>query len=299
MPKTLVVGATGHLGRHLVQAAGRRGDEVHVLLRPATRRDPEKTKALGADVVIHEGDLSDRESLVRACRAVDGVISAVGSMQVGEQHALVDAAREAGVKRFIPSDFGLDPAAAGRGSCVMFDLKAAIHQATREAGVPYTFVHSNGFFTHWVLSLGDLTRLGGPLPPAQVNVYGDGNVKGAFASEGDIAAVTARALHDPALAGRELRLAPNLATQQELIGMWERKSGRVVERVRVSADEMDRTIAGATAPEQGMVLVLTQLHRSMWVRGEAARRGPAALDVSEVYPDVRFRTIEDAFAAVS
>jgi phenylcoumaran benzylic ether reductase len=298
MPRTLIVGATGHLGRQLVDAARHRGDEVHVLLRPATRRDPEKMKTFATGVVIHEGDLSDRDSLVRACRAVDGVISAVGSMQVGEQHALVDAVRDAGVKRFIPSDFGLDPAAAARGSCLLFDLKAGIGEAVKRAGIPYTFIHSNGFFTHWVLSLGDLTRLGGVLPPAEVNVYGGGEVKGAFTSELDIAAVTVRALHDPALAGRELRLAPNLTTQEELIRTWERKSGRSVKRVAVGANELERTIAGATAPEQGMLLVLSQLHRSMWIGGEGTKKGPVALEVSEVYPDVRFRTIEEAFAAM-
>src|SRR5687767_3486801 len=150
MPKTLIVGATGHLGQELVKACKAQGNEVHALVRPATRKDAPRMKPLdAAGATIHEGDLDNPASLLPACKAVDNVVSAVGLMQIAGQAALVKAAKEAGVKRFVPSDFGLDPKVTGPGSCLLFDWKASIHETVKKEGVPYTFVHTGGFFSFW------------------------------------------------------------------------------------------------------------------------------------------------------
>ena len=297
MTRILIVGATGHLGRELVKAARQQSAEVHALVRPSTRRDPARMKPLlDAGATIHEGDLADDASLLRACRAVDVVISAVGGLQIGDEAALVRAVKEAGVQRFVPSDFGLDPAAAGPGSCALFDAKAAVQESVKKAGIPYTFVHSNGFFSYWAFSLGDLSRLGGKLPPDEVNVYGDGNVMGALTSVPDIATVTVRAVHDPRMRNQELHIRANTITQNLLIALWQTASGRTVARVGVPAAELEKVIAGATAPDQGMLLVGSQLHRSLWIRGDSVKRVPTALEATEVYPDMAFQTIEQAFA---
>jgi len=90
MARILVVGATGHLGGELVKACLQQGHEAHALVRPATRTDPEKMQLLqAAGATLHEGDLKDHDSLIRACRSADIVISAVGGMQVGDEGALV------------------------------------------------------------------------------------------------------------------------------------------------------------------------------------------------------------------
>jgi uncharacterized protein YbjT (DUF2867 family) len=297
MGRTLIVGATGHLGREMVKACRQQGHEVHALVRPATRRDPEKMKPLqAAGATIHEGDLADYDSLLRACRAVDSVISAVGGMQIGDEGPLVKAVKEAGVQRFVPSDFGLDPAAAGPGSCLLFDAKSAVQQSVKEAGVPYTFIHSNGFFTYWAFSLGDLTSLGGTVPPDEVKVYGDGNVMGALTSLPDVATVTVRALHDPRMHNKEIRITANTISQNLLIALWQTASGRTVKRTGVPAAELETIIASSTAPDQGMTLVAAQLHRSMWVRGDSVKRVPTSLEATEVYPDMAFQTVEQGLA---
>jgi len=299
MARILIVGATGHLGQELVAACQRQSAEVHALVRPAARRDPAKMKSLqAAGATIHEGDLTDEGSLLRACRAVDVVISAVGGMQIGDEAALVKAAKEAGVQRFVPSGFGLDPAAAGSGSCGLFDAKAAVQKSVEKSAIPYTFIHSNGFFSYWVFSLGDLTRLGGKLPPDEVNVYGDGNVQGVFTSLPDVATIAVRAVHDPRMRNQELRITANTITQNMLIALWQTASGRTVARTGVPAAELEKIIAAATGPEQGMIRTAAQLHRSLWIRGDGAKRAGSALEATEVYPDMRFQTIEEAFATL-
>ena len=300
MARILVVGATGQLGRELIGACRQQGHEPHALVRSATRRDAAKMGPLqAAGATLHEGDLADEQSLVRACRAADIVLSAIGSFQISEEAPLVRAVKEAGVKRFVPSDFGLDPAAAGPGSCLLFDAKAAVHASIKAARIPYTFIHSNGFFSYWAFSLGDLTRLGGTLPPEEVNVYGDGNVTGALASLADIAKVTVRAVMDPRMENREITITANKITQNLLIALWQTTSRRTVKRVGVPADELEKIIAGATAPEQAMTLIGSQLHRSMWIRGDSVKRGPNAVEVTEVYPDLKFQTIEQALTTLA
>ena len=297
MARILVVGATGHLGRELVKACSQQGHEPHALVRPATRKDPEKMHLLqAAGATLHEGDLTDYDSLLRACRSADIVISAVGGMQIGDEGALVKAVKEAGVQRFVPSDFGLDPAAAGPGSCVLFDAKAAVQASVKAAGIPYTFIHSNAFFTYWAFSLGDLTRLGGKLPPEEVSVYGDGNVVGALTSVPDVAKVTVRAVNDPRVLNKEIRITANTITQNFLIALWQTTSGRTVKRTSVPAAELETIIAGSTAPDQGTMLVASQLHRSLWIRGDSVKRVPTSLEATEVYPDMAFQTIEQGLA---
>jgi uncharacterized protein YbjT (DUF2867 family) len=297
MARILVVGATGHLGREMVKACAQQGHEAHALVRPATRKDPAKMQLLrAAGATLHEGDLTDYDSLLRACRSADIVISAVGGMQVGDEGALVHAVKEAGVQRFVPSDFGLDPAAAGPGSCVLFDAKAAVHKTVKASGIPYTFIHSNGFFTYWAFSLGDLTRLGGKLPPDEVNIYGDGNVMGALTSIPDVATVTVRAVSDPRMQNKEIRITANTITQNLLIALWQTASGQTVKRTSVPAAELEKMIARSTAPDQGATLVVSQLHRSLWVRGDSVKRVPTSLEATEVYPDMAFQTIEQGLA---
>ena len=297
MAKTLVVGATGHLGTEIVNACRNAGHDVHALIRPATRGDAAKMQPLqAARATIHEGDLADYDSLLKACLAVDNVVSVIGSLQIGDEGPLIKAVKDAGVARFIPSDFGLDPAAAGPGASALFDAKIAVQTSIKASGIPYTFVHANAFFSYWVFSLGDLSKLGGALPPAEVNVYGTGHVKGAFASVADIATVTVRALNDPGMVNKEVRITANTMTQTELIDTWQKISGKRVQHVAVTAAEVEGLIASATAPDQQMMRIGTELHRSMWIRGDAVTRAGVALEATEVYPDIAIQTVEAGLA---
>ena len=65
-------------------------------------------KANGAGIV--EGDLMKGETLRGACPEIDVIVSAVGNNEVTVlgQKNLIDAAKQQGVKRFIPSDYSVD-----------------------------------------------------------------------------------------------------------------------------------------------------------------------------------------------
>ncbi|KAI3516589.1 hypothetical protein L1887_15510 [Cichorium endivia] len=117
--KILVVGGTGYIGKRIVKASLAQGHPTFVLMRREIGYEVEKLQTLlsfkqqGTRLV--EGSFSDHQSLVDAVKEVDVVICTMSGVQFRShnillQLKLVDAIKEAGnVKRFLPSEFGIDP----------------------------------------------------------------------------------------------------------------------------------------------------------------------------------------------
>lgn len=76
------------------------GFEVTVLTRS------KKTGAYDSTVEVREVDFTSVELLTSALEKIDAVVSTLSGKAIDSQTALIDAAVAAGVKRFIPSDFG-------------------------------------------------------------------------------------------------------------------------------------------------------------------------------------------------
>jgi NADH dehydrogenase len=100
----LVTGASGFVGRHVVQALLAEGKDVRALVR-----DPKKGDSLGCELV--EGDMTDEASLRSAVEGVEAVIHLVAVRQGKEEkfqrvmvqgaRDLVAASQKAGVRRFV------------------------------------------------------------------------------------------------------------------------------------------------------------------------------------------------------
>ena len=107
---TLVTGATGFVGSHVARQLAERGERVRALARPGSRRD----LLAGVAVEFFAGDLRDRESLEQACHGATRVYHVAADYRLwaadpkeiyesnvaGTRH-LLDAARHAGVERFV------------------------------------------------------------------------------------------------------------------------------------------------------------------------------------------------------
>lgn len=78
------------------------GFEVTVLTRPTSNH------TFPSNVKVVAVDYDNFDNLVAALRGQDALISTLGSAAFNKQLLLVKAAAEAGVKRFIPSEFGSD-----------------------------------------------------------------------------------------------------------------------------------------------------------------------------------------------
>ncbi|KAF0898933.1 hypothetical protein E2562_012638 [Oryza meyeriana var. granulata] len=297
--RILVVGGTGYIGMHVVSASARLGHFTTALVRDFAPSDPAKVQLLqsfrDAGVTLLQGDLYDHASLVRAVRHADVVISTLGALQLADQTKLIAAIKEAGgnVRRLLPSEFGLDPDHTGavEPAKSIFAGKASIRRAVEAAGIPYTYVVSNYFAGY------SLTTIGQTLPPAppvdSVVILGDGSTKVVFVEEGDIGTFTVRAAVDPRTENKTVHIRPaaNAVSHEELVALWEKKTGKKLERVHVPEDAVLKQIQESGIPTN---IVLSIAHAA-YIRGETTTPLDPASDVeaTELYPDVQYTTVDD------
>lgn len=102
-------------------------------------------------------DLSSVEAVTAAFKGQDAVVSTVGTLGIAGQKVFIDAAVAAGVKRFLPSEFGCDLNNPQVASLPVFKYKIATQKALKEAAtatpLTYTLVYNNALLD-WGLKLG-------------------------------------------------------------------------------------------------------------------------------------------------
>jgi uncharacterized protein YbjT (DUF2867 family) len=294
MKKILIAGATGNLGPHLVKELTLQGHRVNALIRPETMKNDQKMCLLReAGVHIIEGDLNDPASLAKACEGQEVVISAVGAGQIMLQVELAKAAKTAGVKRFIPSEFGVDPFAASLDSCDLFNLKAAAQKQIRDIGIPLTPIYTNGFMEFWATGLG---QLGPTSPPAKVQLFSDGTKDAYMVALPDIARYVNAIVEDPSTVNRDISICAVKTNQLDLINTWEQISGKKVVIQSVSSLELDQIIDNSQTSETVAQRIFTQLHRSVWIRGEGTSKREIVLEATRLYPEIKPQTLQDYFS---
>ncbi|TVY78283.1 Pinoresinol reductase [Lachnellula suecica] len=141
-----VVGGSGNLGIPIINQLLKDGFAVTALKRP----DSKSTFPSAVKVVT--ADYSSVDSVAAVFKGIDAVVSVVGQGPAAAcQNVLVDAAVAAGVKRFLPSDYGCPLANPNVAALPVFKSKLAIHKQLQEAtskGLTYTLV-CNGPFLDW------------------------------------------------------------------------------------------------------------------------------------------------------
>jgi len=145
--KVLVTGATGFVGRHLVDEILRAGYAVRALVR-----NPDDAYLLSAQgVELFRGDITDVDSLLEACREVEAVFHLAGiqrqrkkqtfaRVNVGGTLNVLSAAQEGDVKRFIH----LTPL--GHAKNALAQSKAEATRLVETSGLPYTIFRSAPIF---------------------------------------------------------------------------------------------------------------------------------------------------------
>lgn len=128
-----------------------------------------------SSVKVVRADYTSVDSLTAVLKGQDAVVSAAGAEGLLGQTVIVDAAIAAGVKRFLPSEFGsnLDNPLAAK--LPVFGYKAAVRNHLEEkvrsgADITYTYV-VNGPFLDWGIDLGFLLNWKGD----KTTIYNDGN----------------------------------------------------------------------------------------------------------------------------
>ena len=87
-------------------------------------------------------DYSDKESIKSALAGIDVVISTIARVALEVQGGIVEAAKEAGVKLFVPSEFGIPIEGVTEGPIA---TKARILDHLKSVGIPYATFYT-GFY---------------------------------------------------------------------------------------------------------------------------------------------------------
>ncbi|ESQ34846.1 hypothetical protein EUTSA_v10008380mg [Eutrema salsugineum] len=280
--KILVIGVTGYIGKIIVEGSAKYGHATFALVRESSLSDPVKAKLVQSfkdlGVTILYGSLNQRESLVKAIKHVDVVISAVGRPQILDQINIIDAIKESGNVKPTLSEF---------------IMKAQIRRAIEAADIPYTYVVT-GCFGFFVPSLGQChLRLKSP-PRDKVSIYDNGNGKAIINSEEDIVAYTMKAVDDPRTLNKILYIHPpkNIVSQNDMVALWEGKIGKTLEKTYVSEDELLKSIQETQPP---MDFVMGLIH-TVLVKSDLTSFtiDPSfGVEASELYPEVEYTSVDE------
>jgi saccharopine dehydrogenase-like NADP-dependent oxidoreductase len=105
--KVIIVGATGNLGPYLVSAFDADPDFQVSILSRASSDCSQFPQHIPVHRIDNNYDTSDTK-LVEILTGQDVIISALATQAVLQQKAIINAAVKAGVKHFVPSEYGHD-----------------------------------------------------------------------------------------------------------------------------------------------------------------------------------------------
>ena len=248
----LVVGATGLLGSEICRLLAAQGKPVRALVRPTS--DQSKVARLQSlNMEIARGDLKDRSSLENACRGMDACISTASSTfsrQEGDsiqtvdlegQLNLIDAARAAGISRFVLISF---PQAGTE-----FPLQTAkrtVEEHLKSSGLGYTILQPTCFMEVWLSP-----ALGFDAANAKAQIYGSGENKISWISYKDVAEFAVASLDNPEARNAVIELGgPEALSPVEVVKIFEELRGRKFEVQHVPAEALREQKETASDPLQ-------------------------------------------------
>ncbi len=215
MPEPTIIalaGSSGDLGTRISRALLSRGATVRALVR--TNADTAERRRLeDMGLQIARADPSDVSSMAEACEGASCVVSALNGVRdviVGRQRVLLQAAVQAGVPRFMPSDFAADFTKTRPGDNRNFDFRREFMSLADAAPIQVTSILNGAF----------MDMLGREMPLIQSSIrrvlyWGDADQPLDFTTKDDVAAYTSCAAMD-AQAPRLLRIAGDVLSARQL-----------------------------------------------------------------------------------
>ncbi|MFJ2924647.1 NAD(P)H-binding protein [Streptomyces massasporeus] len=221
----VVTGATGNVGRALVQALARAGEKVTATSRRVSDSDlPDGVRARPAD-------LTDAGSLRPVLDGADALFLQNGGADAHllDPGQILDAARDAGVRRVVllsSQGVATRPESASHGG-----VGRAIEEAVRGSGLDWVILRPGGFDSNayaWAESVRALRTVAAPF----------GDVGLPTVDPDDIAEVAAATLRENGHAGQVYELTgPALSTPRQRAGALAEALGEPVRFVEQTRDE--------------------------------------------------------------
>ncbi len=220
----LVAGSTGVLGSEIVRNLLARGEKVRAMTRKTSKPETvDRLRRAGAEIVV--ADLKEPASLAAACEGVDGVISSVTSVttaQPGDSFeatdgkgtiSLIDAARKAGVKKFVFVSFNADYSP----DAPLARAKRDVEKHLEKSGLDYTILHPSLFCETWLSPMMFADPVAGT-----ARVYGKGTEKIRYVAVADVAELAVQSLTRPFASKATIAFGgPEPISQRDAVKLFE------------------------------------------------------------------------------
>ncbi|MGW3565628.1 SDR family oxidoreductase [Streptomyces sp. NPDC000941] len=236
----VVTGATGHLGRLVVEGLLEKVPADQIV---AVVRDADKAADLAArGVQLRIADYSRPETLQGAFAAGDKVLLISGSevgQRVPQHQAVIDAAKEAGVALLAYTSVLGGPAA----DFTLADEHKVTEQAIQASGLPYALLRNGWYHENYTEQLAPVLEHG-----AVVNNAAGGRV--ASASRADYAAAAVEVLTGEGHEGKAYELSGDTAWSfEEYAAEIAKQTGKEITYGPVPAETHKAILTGAGLPE--------------------------------------------------
>ena len=289
----VVAGGTGNLGKKIIHALLERGAEVRAVVRTTT--DLAKVnmlEKLGA--IVLKANMLHVEEVSKACKGASCVVSALNGLRnviIDTQKVLLDAAVEAGVPRFIPSDYSLDFTKFSYGENRNLDWRREFHEFLDKTSISATTIF-NGAFADLLTGQMPLILFKQKL----VLYWGNADHRLCFTSIADTAAYTANAALDPS-APRFLRIAGDQLSPREIQKVATEVSGEKFRLFRTGSLGMLSAlikIARTLAPAENEIFPAWQ--GMQYMRNMIDERAKLNQVDNERYPVMHWTTVRDVLS---
>lgn len=262
--KITLVGATGNVGKHILDSLITAGHQVAVITRTSSNT------TVPDNVTLHRGDYNDEDFLAHALKDQDVLIAALSFGAYEVQAPLFRAAAKARVPWVVPCEFGADPKASLNEHIGLMKAKKPYRDLIEELGVSSWVGVVNGLWLDYVMRLGEF-GLGVDAKARTASFFDDGETRTNFTTTRRVGESLAAVLGWPEEELTKFRngwvyFSSFHVTQREIWGAFVRATGTKETEWAVSARPSEEVIkecneqiaSGAgMAPAQKLLFALT------------------------------------------
>ena len=294
-PMIVLAGASGDLGFRIASALVVRGAQVRALIRPETSpAERVRLEALGLELAV--ADPSDKSAVAGACAGAMCIVSALNGLHevmIERQGVLLDAAVEAGVTRFISSDYSADFTKTTPGYNRNFDLRRKFMALADTAPIKVTSILNGAF----------LDMLGAEMPIIQPRIHRviywhDADQLLDFTTKDDVAPYTAAAAMD-STTPRILRIAGDSVSAREIASIMNDVTRARYRPLWVGTLGVLSAMIGLVkrvAPQPGAPFPPWQ--GMQYMRDMFSGRGKLSPLDNDRYPDLEWTSVRDHLAGL-